>query len=454
MKIIDQTPFYNNETGEISILGRDKAIMKFGTGWIKEVEAQKLVIAVLDKALDEKYTLLRNFTPPDLDIMIPFILIGPTGVFVMSVNPRPGLFVASGDQWGVISEGTLQPEKPNLLTRTEWLAHAIQVLLQQPGSSDLTGVEAVLLCPDPFTSVDDNQPIIRVVTCDALEPFAVSIAQTPFVHDPESVVDIVNRILNPPASAAPGLVETAAATPASPDAQQVIDSSVPAFSMEEAVSTPTSAGVPASPDELIQPASPPASAVSLEAEHVDDSSVPAFSMEEALSTPASAEVPAPSDELIQPASQPEATPALPEEEQASDSSVPAFSMEQAVSTPASKAVSAFPDWLELPASPPAATAVSLEAEHVDDSSLPAFSMEEVPPTLASSGVPASPDKLFQPASPSAASPQITPPVSRRRGITGKQWAFLIILFVILCLIVAVLAYLFARDILPQLSLIK
>ncbi len=138
MKIIDQTPFYNNETGEISFLDRGKAIMKFGTGWIKEVEAQKEVIAVLGKVLDKNYTLLRNVTPPGLEASFPFILVGPTGVFVMYVTPLTGMFRAKGDQWGTISGNTFKNEKPNLLTRTERMARAIQVFLQRQGYSEIT----------------------------------------------------------------------------------------------------------------------------------------------------------------------------------------------------------------------------------------------------------------------------------------------------------------------------
>jgi len=48
MKIVDQTPFYK-ENGELSILDRARAILQFGPGWFKAIEAQKSVIAVLKK---------------------------------------------------------------------------------------------------------------------------------------------------------------------------------------------------------------------------------------------------------------------------------------------------------------------------------------------------------------------------------------------------------------------
>jgi len=201
MKIIDQTPFFTKETGEISFLDRSKAMMKFGSGWIKEVEAQKQIISVLGKVLDKNFTILRNVIPPGLGANFPFILVGPPGVFVMYVTPLSGMFRAKGDQWGTISGNVFKNEKTNLLTRTERMARALQVFLQRQGYSAMTSVDPILLCSDPSIHVDTIRPIIRVVMRDALERFAISLMQARVVLNPESVQDISNRILNPPKQA-------------------------------------------------------------------------------------------------------------------------------------------------------------------------------------------------------------------------------------------------------------
>lgn len=234
MKIIDQTPFFNNETGEISLLDRGKAMMKYGASWIKEVEGQKQVITVLGKVLDRNYTLLRNVTPPVLEASFPFILVGPAGVFVMYVTPLTGMFRAKGDQWGTITGNTFKNEKPNLLTRTERMARAIQVFLQRQDYSAITSVDAILLCSDPSVHVDSIRPIIRVVMRDALERFAISIMQARVVLSPESVQDVIERILNPPKPAPPQPAETlAVAGPETLASAQVEDPYVPAFALPE-----------------------------------------------------------------------------------------------------------------------------------------------------------------------------------------------------------------------------
>jgi hypothetical protein len=260
MKIIDQTPFYNNETGEISFLDRGKAMMKFGANWIKEVEAQKEVMSVLEKVLDRSYTLLRNVTPPGLEATFPLILVGPAGIFVMYVTPQTGIFRAKGDQWGTISGNTFKNEKPNLLTRTETMARAIQVYLIRQGSSEMTIVEAILLCSDPSVHVDSIRPIIRVVMRDALERFAISIMQARVLLSPEAIQNVIGRILNPPRPAPPQPAEIpAAAVPETPASVRAEDSFVPAFVLPESqapVSSSESSALPIAETEVQSPIPP------------------------------------------------------------------------------------------------------------------------------------------------------------------------------------------------------
>jgi len=232
MKIIDQTPFFNNETGAISVLDRGKAMMKYGAGWIKEVEGQKQVITVLGKVLDRSYTLLHNVTPPGLEARFPFILVGPAGVFVMNVTPLNGILRAKGDQWGTITGNTFKNLKPNLLTRTERMARAVQIFLQRQGYPALTTVDAILLCSDPSVHVDSIRPIVRVVMRDALERFAISIMQAPVVFRHESVQDILERILNSPKPVSPQPAETlSAAGPETLASAPAEDPYIPEFAL-------------------------------------------------------------------------------------------------------------------------------------------------------------------------------------------------------------------------------
>ena len=230
MKVIDQTPFYKD--GAISLIDRGKAMMKFGGQWLAEVEAQKSVVEILEKILDKNYTLLRNVTPPGLGIAFPLILVGPPGVFVLYVASMTGMYRAKGDQWGTVSGNNFKPEKVNLLTRTDHMARAVQTYLQRQGYSNLTSVEAILICAQTGMYVDSLRPIIRVVMRDALERLAVSITQARVLLSPETVFEVVNRILTPPKAEAPKPEEAASSLlPATPAQDE--EPYVPAFAQPE-----------------------------------------------------------------------------------------------------------------------------------------------------------------------------------------------------------------------------
>lgn len=262
MKVIDQTPFYK-DTPELSLVDRAKAALQFGLGWFKEVEAQKAATATLGKTLDRSYTLLVNVTPPGLDARIPLILVGPTGVYVMFASPLIGTFRAKGDQWGTISGNAFRAINPNLLTRTERMARAIQVFLQRQGSTDLNNVESVLLFTDPSTHVDSMRPIVRVILSDGLERFAVSVAQARIVLTAEAAYDTVNRLLNPPAPPTPLPAEPEPEpepVPApAPAPEQPDQAPVPSFSMAGSEATPP---FPQPPAPAVQPIRPPRRALS------------------------------------------------------------------------------------------------------------------------------------------------------------------------------------------------
>jgi hypothetical protein len=156
------------------------------------------------------------------------------------------MFRAKGDQWGILSGSSIKPENPNLLSRTERMARAIQVYLQRQGYVDLFNVEAILLCSDPATNVDSMRPIIRVIMRDMLERFASSIPQARIVLSPESAFDIVNRLLNPPPPPPSKPDETEQAAP--PKAGPVSESQ-PVGPFVPAMAFPASAGLPAAAQE-------------------------------------------------------------------------------------------------------------------------------------------------------------------------------------------------------------
>ena len=196
MKIIDKTPL-QNEKGEISGLQRLQGTIEFGLNWYPEVQAQKIVVAQLESVLEKGFTLIRNLTLHNSQIVVPLILIGVPGVYVIRVTPLSGLYEAKGDQWNIIKNGRSYPEAINLLGLTARLARALQVFIERQGVVLPGPVEAVLMATNPGMHIETLRPTVRVVLSDGVKQFASSLLQARPVLKTELVYDLADRIISP-----------------------------------------------------------------------------------------------------------------------------------------------------------------------------------------------------------------------------------------------------------------
>jgi len=196
MKIIDKTPL-QDENGKIGFLQRIQGTLQFGLNWYPELEGQKRVISYLERNLKKGYTLIRNYTLGASEIVVPIILIGPAGIFVLQVTTLRGDYQAKGDAWETMQNGRFTPAGINLLTRTQRLARALQVFIERQGLQLPVKIEPVVLAADPGLQVESVRPLVRVVMSDAVDRWAASIAQSPPLMTVEAAHQITERILKP-----------------------------------------------------------------------------------------------------------------------------------------------------------------------------------------------------------------------------------------------------------------
>jgi hypothetical protein len=223
MKVIDKTPL-QNEKGEIGPLERLQGTLKYGFSWYPELEAQKIIIAQLDRALEKGFTLIRNLTLPGSEIVEPIILIGPPGVYVLYITHLSGFYEAKGDQWNTVNNGRSSPASINLMSRAARLARALQVYLDRQGISLSGPVEPVLIASSPAMHIDSMRPAVRVVMSDAIKQFAGSLLQARPLLRSELVYDLADRIITPrpKASHPQGAVAAPPAEGQSPSRAQAI----------------------------------------------------------------------------------------------------------------------------------------------------------------------------------------------------------------------------------------
>ena len=202
MKVIDKTPL-QNEDGTMTTLQRLRGTLEHGLTWYPEMEAQKAVMAQLERVLEKGFTLIRNVTLGSSPIVEPLILIGAPGIFVIHVTALTGFYEAKGDQWNEVKSGHAYPAQTNLMTRVARLARALQVYLERQGLTLPGPVEPVIMASSPAIHIDSLRPVVRIVLSDATRQFAASLLQARPVLKPELVFEIADRIITPRAKAPP-----------------------------------------------------------------------------------------------------------------------------------------------------------------------------------------------------------------------------------------------------------
>ncbi len=198
MKLKDQSQFLD-EQGEVPFVERIRGTLRYGASWYADVQAQDTVISRMQNTLGEEYTVLRNHTLPELEVTIPLILIGPTGLKVIYTSAAKGIYQAKGDQWRVMSSTSrkFQPANPNLVRRVMLLTRAVSRHLERLGVEQVP-IEPVLVCTDPGIHVDTKSPSVRIVMADALDRYIVSMTKADPLISASDGPRIVNLLQSRP----------------------------------------------------------------------------------------------------------------------------------------------------------------------------------------------------------------------------------------------------------------
>src|SRR4026209_1002202 len=162
MKIIDKTPLLN-EKGELAIVQRVQGILKYGFDWPNELEAQKALITFFDRQLEKGYTLIRNMALGAIGIVVPIILWGPTGIYVIHVTYLRGRYQARGNAWNEEAGDGYKPAEVNLIQNTSRMANAVKRFIERQGVKVPVPIEPVLISGNPGLHIESVKPAIRVL---------------------------------------------------------------------------------------------------------------------------------------------------------------------------------------------------------------------------------------------------------------------------------------------------
>jgi hypothetical protein len=196
MKIIDKTPLLN-EQGELGFSQRLQGMLKYGSGWPGELEAQKAIITFFDKQLEKGYTLIRNIPLGASGIVVPMILLGPAGIYVIHVTFLRGRYEARGASWNEASGESYKPASVNLIQQTARMAKAVTAFIERQGVELPVDVEPLLIAANPGLHVESVRSAVRVIMIDGVKSFVAGLNSEPPVLRPEAVHEFTERIVNP-----------------------------------------------------------------------------------------------------------------------------------------------------------------------------------------------------------------------------------------------------------------
>jgi len=196
MKIIDKTPLLN-EKGELGFVQRVQGILKYGFDWPSELEAQKAIITFFDRQLEKGYTLIRNMPLGASGIVVPIILLGPTGIHVIHVTYLRGRYEARGNSWNEEAGDGYKPAEVNLIQHTSRMANALKKFIERQGVKLPVPIEPVLISGNPGLHIESVKPAVRVLMIDGIKSFVTGLSTASAVLRPEAVHEFTERIVNP-----------------------------------------------------------------------------------------------------------------------------------------------------------------------------------------------------------------------------------------------------------------
>jgi hypothetical protein len=202
MKIIDKTPLLD-EKGNLGFVQRVQGMLQFGLNWPNELQAQNAIVKFFERQLEKGYTLIRNMPLGESGIIVPIILLGPTGIFVIEVSSLKGRYEAKGDAWNQEAGNGYKPAPINLIQRTTRMARALQAYIERQGVKIPVTIEPVLIAGDPGLHIESVRPAIKVMMIDGIKAFVSGLSNGKPVLRAELVLDYTERILNPRAKPEP-----------------------------------------------------------------------------------------------------------------------------------------------------------------------------------------------------------------------------------------------------------
>ena len=194
MRVIDLSP-QNNDDSPHKLEDRIFRFLAYSSDTDKDLQAEEVLVTQVRKLLDDRYSMVRSFVVPGIDITIPFVLVGPSGVQVINVSGLTGVYRIKHDIWEEMSDDgqKFTSARPNIVARTLLMAKLVEDYLE---NEVLLSVEPTIFFSQHGIDVESDESAVRVILIDSLEDFISELIQDDAVLDNNGikrVLDILGR---------------------------------------------------------------------------------------------------------------------------------------------------------------------------------------------------------------------------------------------------------------------
>jgi hypothetical protein len=196
MKVIDANEKPAPEAGVGKALSQAQDAFSKLMGGSPEEQGQKTLIDYLSRQLNNRFVLLRNIKLAGTDITIPMILLGPSGISVITTRAEKGIYQVKAEAISKVgSSKEFTPIRPSPVNRTLLMTEAVTRYLREH-NIEPPEIQPVMFFSNPGTHIDSTRPSVRLVQIDGLERFVSTLLHGQVVLAPEDVhtlVSILNR---------------------------------------------------------------------------------------------------------------------------------------------------------------------------------------------------------------------------------------------------------------------
>ncbi len=193
MKVVDCSPIPIKSSPLEGLSNRFDNVLQEAPFFKKTGKAEQVLIGQMERALSNKFFLIKNASFEGLDKLFPFILVGPPGIYLLNVNAQKGIYRAKDNVWSEMKGRNRQfePVQPNLIKETTDLSSFLEDFLAAC-LDRLPPIHPVLVLLNPGTHVDSVRPTVRIIMMDGLERFLSRVS----IETPQLSLDEVQEILN------------------------------------------------------------------------------------------------------------------------------------------------------------------------------------------------------------------------------------------------------------------